>query len=137
MTPVPCYGVVVAHGDKYLLLHQSQKNNWSFPKGHADPGEEAETTARRELKEEAGITEITLLDVPLIREEYEVNYHGQPYLKVNQYYVGRVENDTVDIQQDEILGYVWVTYEEAKKIFEGTGQKSRIAVLDEAQKHLS
>jgi predicted NUDIX family NTP pyrophosphohydrolase len=46
-------------GIEVLLVHPSGDYNasspWSIPKGHVDPGEEAENTAIRELLEETGV----------------------------------------------------------------------------------
>lgn len=50
-----------------LLVHPSGNYNrhasWSIPKGEAEPGEELEGTARRELFEETGVTCGKLLPV--------------------------------------------------------------------------
>jgi 8-oxo-dGTP pyrophosphatase MutT (NUDIX family) len=39
----------------YLVVSSSDGANWVLPKGHIDPGETPETTALRELQEEAGV----------------------------------------------------------------------------------
>jgi predicted NUDIX family NTP pyrophosphohydrolase len=43
-----------------LIVHPSGRYNrgapWSIPKGKAEPGEDFETTARRETEEEAGVS---------------------------------------------------------------------------------
>ena len=38
-----------------LLVHRRRYDDWSFPKGKADPGESPEETARREVEEETGL----------------------------------------------------------------------------------
>ena len=56
-------GVVVrtgATGIEVLLVHRSRYDDWSLPKGKAEPGETDERTACREVTEETGWTvEIT------------------------------------------------------------------------------
>jgi 8-oxo-dGTP diphosphatase len=38
-----------------LLVHRPKYDDWSFPKGKADPGEKDEDTALREVEEETGL----------------------------------------------------------------------------------
>ncbi|MFN8035169.1 MAG: NUDIX hydrolase [Acidimicrobiia bacterium] len=52
-------GLVRRRGDdgrwRYVLVHRPRYDDWSLPKGKADPGERAEETARREVEEETGL----------------------------------------------------------------------------------
>lgn len=140
MLPVEqCYGVVaILKGEEYkfliLHLHDTKDDNWSFPKGHHEGNESSKETAMRELAEETGITEIELLDLPLIREEYEINHHGERKLKVNEYFIGFVKDKNVSIQDSEISEYKWATYEEALETFT---RKTRKETLQKAQEYLS
>lgn len=44
------------HGEtQVLLVHRPRYDDWSFPKGKADPGEAPEETALREVEEETGL----------------------------------------------------------------------------------
>jgi ADP-ribose pyrophosphatase YjhB (NUDIX family) len=55
-------GIVVKekNGQKFVLLvYRKKENDWSFPKGHVEPGEEIKDTVLREMEEETGLkTEI-------------------------------------------------------------------------------
>jgi len=66
-------------GTRALLLHQRDEDRWCFPKGHVDPGESLETAARREIREETGLTGVRLGE-----EIMEVSYRFyRPASRVN------------------------------------------------------
>jgi 8-oxo-dGTP diphosphatase len=67
-------GVVARDGD-VLLVHRPKYDDWTFPKGKAEPGESDEDCALREVEEETG------LRCALGRELPSVSYldrHGRP-----------------------------------------------------------
>ena len=50
--------MIVLRRDSVLMVERSRepsKGRWSFPAGRAEPGEDPETNARRELLEETGL----------------------------------------------------------------------------------
>lgn len=47
--------------DIEILLIQDSKERWTIPKGHIEPGETAKMTARREIEEETGLRNISIL----------------------------------------------------------------------------
>ena len=55
MSRVLTCGVLVTDGAHVLIGHATRSPRWDIPKGGANPGEVAETTARRELWEETGL----------------------------------------------------------------------------------
>jgi 8-oxo-dGTP diphosphatase len=63
MTVRAAGGVVVrtgSTGPEVLVVHRPRHDDWSLPKGKADPGEDPATTALREVEEETGwVAEIT------------------------------------------------------------------------------
>ena len=133
-----CYGVIVVFKEekpKFLILKQIKTNidNWSFAKGHKEEGETPIETAMRELEEETGITKIKILELPLIHEEYELSYAEGNKLKVNEYFIGFVDDKNVKIDKKEVCEYKWVTFEEALDTFY---HESRNEVLKEAKNYL-
>ena len=47
--------------DIEILLIQDSKERWTIPKGHIEPGETAKVTARREIEEETGLKNVSIL----------------------------------------------------------------------------
>ena len=58
--PIEAAGGVVlrdgAAGPEVLVVHRLRQDDWSLPKGHLDPGEDAPAAAVREVLEETGVT---------------------------------------------------------------------------------
>ncbi len=102
--------------DRFLILLQTT-GSWSFPKGHAEGKETPKEAALRELTEETAITEIRLLNTPLIEETYTFKRDDVLTRKINQYFVGITDTENVLIQAKEISEYKWATYEEALATF--------------------
>lgn len=47
--------------DIEILLIQDSKDRWTIPKGHIEPGETAKMTAKREIEEETGLKNVSIL----------------------------------------------------------------------------
>jgi 8-oxo-dGTP pyrophosphatase MutT (NUDIX family) len=117
--PPRAAGVVVfrrtARGIYYLVLRAY--NNWDFPKGLVEAGEDQLACAQRELREETGLTNV---DFPF-GEEYQetVPYSGN---KIARYYLGETEEVEIELPVSKELGrpehheYRWVTYDEAEEL---------------------
>lgn len=52
-------GGIVINKNREILLVQEFGEYWGLPRGHVEEGEDALTAAIREIKEEAGITDLT------------------------------------------------------------------------------
>jgi 8-oxo-dGTP pyrophosphatase MutT (NUDIX family) len=76
MTPRASAGGIVLSPEGKMLLVCQHNNSWSFPKGGIEPGESALEAARREIHEEAGITELTLLSELGSYERYSIAKDG-------------------------------------------------------------
>lgn len=135
-----CYGVIVVfkgEEDLFLILQQKELNavgSWTFPKGHHEGDETPRETALRELKEETGMTEIEILNIPLIYEEYLITRNREKRLKINEYFIGFVKGQEVTIEQSEISNYKWATYQEAYDLFDYSSRKE---TLVKAQEYLN
>lgn len=118
--------------NRFLLVKQLS-NNWSFPKGHIEAGENSKAASIRELQEETGITDIEFLDFPALFEEYDFNRSGEVHHKVNEYFIAYSNQVDVKIQEGEIIEYKWATYTEAFGTF--TFDDQRVA-LKKAKEYL-
>ena len=99
----------------FLLVLRAYKN-WDFPKGLVDPGEDQLSAARRELKEETGLS----VDFPFGDEFKEtLPYSGN---KIARYYLGETEEVEIELPVSPELGrpehheYRWVSYDEAEEL---------------------
>jgi 8-oxo-dGTP diphosphatase len=94
-------------GPEIALIHRERYDDWSLPKGTAEPGEHALATALREVREETGHR--VVLGRRLPNTEYEVL--GRP--KRVRYWAGH-STDTLEFSpNDEVDALEWVTPGEA------------------------
>jgi 8-oxo-(d)GTP phosphatase len=94
-------------GIEILLVHRPRYDDWSFPKGKAQPGESDEETAVREVEEETGLT--ARLGVELPTTQYR-DSRGRP--KVVRYWTMQPESGSFE-PHDEIDEIRWVPVAEA------------------------
>lgn len=109
-----------------FFVVQHQTGHWAFPKGHQEPGETNEQTARRELAEETGIATIDLHLDQTFTEDYRWEHQGVTNHKVVTYFLGLVEAADIVIQKSELADGRWIpadeveevlTFSESQKIF--------------------
>jgi 8-oxo-dGTP pyrophosphatase MutT (NUDIX family) len=95
-------GVVIvrstAQGWRYLLLRAYR--NWDFPKGMVEPGEQPLEAARREVREETGLTVLRFDWGEVFREtpRYATN-------KIARYYVAVAPDGEVVLPVNPQLGH--------------------------------
>lgn len=71
-------GIVLGdRAEVVMVRHKRGQNTWFFPKGRVEPGEDEETTARREVEEETGLTDLEFLDDLGTYERYHMNPNGE------------------------------------------------------------
>jgi 8-oxo-dGTP diphosphatase len=94
-------------GTEVLLVHRPRYDDWSLPKGKADPGEHLTLTAVREVLEETGVT--VALRRPLPQRRYTVD--GVP--KVVHYWRAVVVSDGGFTATDEVDVMRWLPIDAA------------------------
>ncbi len=107
----------------YLLLHY-HSGHWEFAKGHIEKGEKPEDAARREIAEETGIKNISL--VPGFKEyskyffkksydlEGEAKKKAPWVFKLVVFYLAKTNTEDVKISSEH-KGFLWLPYEQAVK----------------------
>jgi len=96
---------------RYLLLDYGPY--WDFAKGHLEAGEDDRTAALRELREETGLTDVTLHPTFFHEITYQFkNRKGRLVDKTVAYFAGQAESESVIISSEHV-GYVFVPYAQA------------------------
>jgi len=94
---------------EYLLVHRHLRDDWTFPKGKVDPGENLVGAAVREVREETGFA--IQLGLPLPTQHYQAN--GIPK-DVNYWHATILDGAfTPNEEVDEIQ---WLSFDAAKEL---------------------
>ena len=118
-----CGVVLVNYGT--ILLLQYPQGHWDLPKGHVEDGDATkQETARRELEEETGITEIEFVNGFEEKTNYSFKHKGKRTQKQVYWYFATTEKITVKLSKEH-RDYMWLdwelaldmaTHEETKKV---------------------
>jgi 8-oxo-dGTP pyrophosphatase MutT (NUDIX family) len=101
---------------KYLFLRAYK--NWDFPKGIVEPNEDPLETARREVQEESGITNLNFRWGDVFKETSP--YSGGR--KIARYYLAETPESIVTFSVNPEIGgpehheYRWLGYDEIRKL---------------------
>ncbi len=119
-------GVVFRHGREgvvFLLIRDSY-NNWGFPKGHLEAGEEPERAALREVSEETGLGALVMrAAIEVI--EWQFRFRGRQIHKVCHFYLMETRQRRTKPQLEEgITACRWVTFEQATQMLAYDNAKS-------------
>lgn len=121
-----CVGTVVFYKGKVLLCERlDTPGAWQFPQGGAEPGEDTETTARRELREETSIISVkteAVIDTPLrydfppeVKKKSKWQYAGQEMHWVLFRFCGDDKEINLATENPEFSRYAWEDIDEAVK----------------------
>lgn len=116
----------------YLLLQNSSKKFWDFPKGNIDGKETEDEAARRELKEEAGITDIKIMEGFREEMKYFYRWDGDLIDKKVVMFLGEVDSPDVKISWEH-AAFEWLLFEDAKKLL----RDKKLEILEKANEFLS
>jgi bis(5'-nucleosidyl)-tetraphosphatase len=109
----------------YLLLHY-EEGHWGSPKGHIENHETVEETARREIQEETGLTDIRFLDGFKEHNHYFYTSQRQRIFKTVTFLLAETSSKNIRISWEH-TGFAWlpypevlekVTFKDEKKLFQ-------------------
>ena len=103
-------GIVTNENNEILMIFRY--GCWDFPKGKVEKGEDWETAAVREVEEETGLHDITLLH-PHPNTYHTYILHDTPILKITHWYAMKAPAQSLVPQTEEDISQaVWVAREE-------------------------
>lgn len=113
----PTAGGVVFRRDENdgieILLIQDAKDRWTIPKGHIEEGETAQQTAKREISEEAGLSDTEVFGW-LGKIHFRYRRLDKLVLMTTQIYLVRAQGDTNAIKKEEWMnGIKWFKFHDA------------------------
>jgi putative (di)nucleoside polyphosphate hydrolase len=122
-------GIIVCRQGKVLLCARADQPDfqWQFPQGGMETGEDIITAARRELKEETGISSVRLIHKMPMALRYRFpakcqHAHFAPYVGQEQHWVlFAFDGDDKDIdfttnpEEIEFKAFEWADISEAPK----------------------
>ncbi len=112
-----------------LMIKQSSRSNFSFPKGHVESGETEVETAEREVFEETSV-KIKIKD----NFRSHVYYNPRPGVKKEVvYFVAETDVSETKPQEGEINDVKWVDVDSAPELLAHSNDKR---VLSRALEHM-
>lgn len=99
--------------DIEVLLIQDSKGRWTIPKGHIEPGETAKMTARREVAEETGLKNVSVL-AWLGKIHFKYRRLDKLVLMTTQVYlIQALDDHEMPIGEKWMKGIKWFPFAEA------------------------
>jgi 8-oxo-dGTP pyrophosphatase MutT (NUDIX family) len=84
-------GGVVVDDDQVLVLLRPSRDEIRLPKGHLETGESAAETALREVREESGYADLSIV-ADLGHQTVEFAYQGNRVIRDERYYLMRLRS---------------------------------------------
>ena len=118
----------------FFLVRSMKTQEWTFPKGYKNDGETDEQAALRELAEETGLHNVSVIPNLSFVDSYDFERDGAKIYKKVTYFPALVKNPAVKIDQVEIDDFKWTTCEEALVIISFESPKKILGELVEKLK---
>lgn len=114
-------GLVLNEDNEILMIFR--RGFWDLPKGKLDPGETIENCALREVKEETGLTNITLAQfLTITYHDYFDQYIQELVTKESHWYlmVAAGKQSLIPQSEEDITGIKWVNPSDLKECLQNT-----------------
>lgn len=104
-----------AGGVRFLLIRDSYRN-WGFPKGHLEATESPDEAATREVREETGLSRLTLV-APVDVIDWHFRFRGRVVHKVCHFYlIEAVGGHPRPLRKEGITACRWFDFEKATSL---------------------
>ena len=100
-------------GEAEFLLYQDARDRWTIPKGHIEPGETAQVTAKREIGEETGLKKVEVCGW-LGKVNFRYRRIDKLVLMTTQVYLVKALDPNEKLQKEAWMnGLKWFSFHEA------------------------
>jgi len=126
---------LAGRGAEVALISVGEPPRWQLPKGLVDAGETPETTAAREVREEAGIDATIVEKLKVVEYWYQATVGGKRvrYHKFVHFFLMRYGSGDVSDHDHEVNEARWA---EITQAIEMIAFKSERAVLEQAASYI-
>ena len=103
-------------GQPLFLIIRDSYDNWGFPKGHVEDGEQPEAAALREVSEETGLAGLTVRS-SIDTIDWYFRFRGRLIHKICHFYLMFTDlADTSPQRSEGITACRWESYEDATQL---------------------
>ena len=96
-------GFILFKGENFLLLRHANGGHWASPKGKISDGESELQTAKREVAEETGISNVEVIDGFREIQVYSLERNGNKVEKEVVYFLGKVFKEDILLSKETYL----------------------------------
>lgn len=96
---------------KYLFLRY-EAGHWDFPRGGIEKGESEKETAKREILEETGISDLTFVDGFREKISWFYKKDGKTFYKEAIFYLAKTGDSEVTLSREHVA-FKWLNFKEA------------------------
>lgn len=116
------------NGNIYYVVIRQTNGDFGFPKGHMEPGEDEQSTALREIREEVGLhTSI----VEGFRFDISYPFPNRPGVtKQVVYFLAEFSEQSLDIQPEEVSAAYLLPYKDALQMLTFAETKNILTEAD-------